>query len=128
MPADAPPGPPTSGTFVSVGVKLPLATVIVVAAVAALTYVTLTRFERENLLRAKETAAEMMVECLRRGGERPRRVRGPDGDPAPFDCATIDRAAERFPDECGEAADGGADGAGAPGLDAGDDASGDDGG
>lgn len=22
-------------------------------------------------------------------------------DPRPFDCATIDRAAERFPDECG---------------------------
>ena len=22
-------------------------------------------------------------------------------DPPPFDCATIDRAAERFPDECG---------------------------
>jgi len=24
-------------------------------------------------------------------------------DPAPFDCAAIDRAAERFPEECGEA-------------------------
>jgi hypothetical protein len=23
-------------------------------------------------------------------------------DPAPFDCSAIDRAAERFPEECGE--------------------------
>lgn len=53
--------PPGGGRFLSVGVKLPLATVLVVAAVTALTYVALTRFERENLLRAKENAAEMMV-------------------------------------------------------------------
>jgi signal transduction histidine kinase len=53
--------PPESGAFFSVGVKLTLATVLVVAAVTALTYVALTRFERENLLRAKENAAEMMV-------------------------------------------------------------------
>jgi hypothetical protein len=26
-------------------------------------------------------------------------------DPPPFDCATIDRAEERFPDECGEPVD-----------------------
>lgn len=26
-------------------------------------------------------------------------------DPAPFDCMAIDRAAERFPEECGEATD-----------------------
>jgi two-component system chemotaxis sensor kinase CheA len=45
-------------------VKLPLATVLVVAAVTALTYVALTRFERENLLRAKESAAQMMVELF----------------------------------------------------------------
>ncbi len=30
-------------------------------------------------------------------------------DPPPFDCATIDRAAERFPDECGEPVDAGPD-------------------
>gem|GEM_PF-3352068 len=28
-------------------------------------------------------------------------------DPPPLDCATIDRAAERFPDECAEPADAG---------------------
>lgn len=28
-------------------------------------------------------------------------------DPPPFDCARIDRAAERFPEECGDALDGG---------------------
>jgi hypothetical protein len=28
-------------------------------------------------------------------------------DPPPFDCATIDRAAERFPEECGEPVDAG---------------------
>lgn len=46
------------------GVKLTLATVLVVAAVTALTYVALTRFERDNLLRAKETAAHMIVELF----------------------------------------------------------------
>ncbi len=30
-------------------------------------------------------------------------------DPPPLDCATIDRAAERFPDECAEPADAGAE-------------------
>ena len=55
---------PGSRGFVSVGVKLPLATVLVVAAVTVLTYFALTRFERENLLRAKETAAVMMVELF----------------------------------------------------------------
>lgn len=28
-------------------------------------------------------------------------------DPAPFDCAAIDRAAERFPEECAEGEDAG---------------------
>jgi hypothetical protein len=28
-------------------------------------------------------------------------------DPPPFDCAAIDRAEERFPDECGEPVDAG---------------------
>jgi HPt (histidine-containing phosphotransfer) domain-containing protein/HAMP domain-containing protein len=58
------PPPPEGGTFVSVGVKLPLATVLVVVAITALTYVALTQFERENLLRAKETAALMIVELF----------------------------------------------------------------
>ncbi len=37
-------------------------------------------------------------------------------DPPPFDCATIDRAEERFPDECAEPFDGGVppDGSAAP--------------
>ena len=30
-------------------------------------------------------------------------------DPPAFDCAAIDRAAERFPDECGEPVDAGPD-------------------
>jgi hypothetical protein len=44
-------------------------------------------------------------------------------DPPPFDCAQIDRAAERFPDECGEPMDAGPDDdAGTPADDAATDA------
>lgn len=40
-------------------------------------------------------------------------------DPAPFDCARIDRAAERFPDECGDPVDAATDDdAGTPADDA----------
>jgi|JI10StandDraft_1071094.scaffolds.fasta_scaffold1578891_2 hypothetical protein len=44
---------------------------------------------------------------------------GESSAPPPFDCATIDRAAERFPEECGDA--GVSDDAGVPG-DGGEDA------
>ena len=46
-----------------------------------------------------------------------RLVRPPD--PPPFDCASIDRAAERFPDECGEPIDGGEQGDGGEQVDGG---------
>jgi HAMP domain-containing protein/HPt (histidine-containing phosphotransfer) domain-containing protein len=48
----------------TVGAKLTLATVCVVAAFTSLIYVALTRFQRENILRSKEDAAAMVVGLL----------------------------------------------------------------
>lgn len=83
----APKGPPSrstapepaGGRFFSVGRKLQLATVLVVAAVTALTYVALTRFERENLLSAKENAARMMVELFAEAVSAPVVFEDPQG-------------------------------------------------
>jgi hypothetical protein len=44
--------------------------------------------------RARIAVVVVALACGGCGLERP-------PDPPPFDCATIDRAAERFPDECG---------------------------
>jgi hypothetical protein len=53
-----------SSRIVSIGTKLALATIAVLSVASALLFVELTGRERQSLVRAKETAADMVADLL----------------------------------------------------------------
>ena len=57
--------------FVSIGTRLVAATTLLLTVVALLVYVGLSRYERASLLRAKETAAEMVVSLFAATSQAP---------------------------------------------------------